>query len=131
MTDFSDIRTADTTKLAYIGDAAYELFIRMKSIEEGGRKAGDMNRFSVHYVKADSQAKAAKKLAEGFYTDEETTLFKRARNKTNTSHPRGTTEVDYKNATGFEAVIGWLYVTGNRDRLKEIAEEAVRLIDER
>ena len=131
MTDFSDIRTADTTKLAYIGDAAYELYIRMKSVEEGGSRAGDMNRYSVHYVKADSQAKAAKKLADGFYTDDEAALFKRARNRTNTSHPRGTTEVDYRNATGFEAVIGWLYVRGDKDRLKEIAEEAVRIIDER
>ena len=129
--ELSDIRNADTTKLAYIGDAAYELLIRGMAAESCGRKAGDMNRFSVHYVKAGSQAMAAKKLAEDFYTEEETALFKRARNRTNTSHPRGATPAEYKLATGFEAVIGWLYVRGDDERLKEIASEAVRIIDER
>ena len=131
MTELIDIRNADTTKLAYIGDAAYELFIREKAVSECGRKAGDMNRYSVHYVKADSQALAARKLSDGFYTEEEEILFKRARNRTNTSHPRGTTPTEYKLATGFEAVIGWLYVRGDKERLCEIAEEAVRIIDER
>ena len=64
--DLSDIRTADTTKLAYIGDAVYEIYIRLKSAEACGRHAGDMNKYTVHYVRADSQAKAAKQLAESF-----------------------------------------------------------------
>lgn len=146
--NLSDIRNADTTKLAYIGDAVYEVFVRMNSVEICGRHAADMNRMSVHYVKADSQAKAAKGLMarhekpedgsgadEGadesaiYLTDEEAALFKRARNRTNTSHPRGSTPSEYKLATGFEAVIGWLYITGKTDRLRDIVKEAMRIID--
>ena len=130
--ELSDIHNADTTKLAYIGDSVYEVFIRLKSAEACGRRAGDMNRYSVRYVKADSQAAAAKGLMKEdgrFLTDEEAQLFKRARNRTNTSHPRGSTPTEYKLATGFEAVIGWLYVRGDGERLSEIVDEAVRIID--
>ena len=139
--ELSDIRNADTTKLAYIGDAVYELLVRMKSVEACGRHAGDMNRYSVHYVRADSQALAAKGLvgdqdpdASGsstFLTPDEMTLFKRARNRTNTSHPRGSTPAEYKLATGLEAVIGWLYIKGESGRLSDLIEEALRIIDER
>ena len=132
--ELKDIRNADTTKLAYIGDAVYEVYVRMNSIEACGRKAVDMNRLSVHYVKADNQARAAKGLlqdSEGksFYTEEEVQLFKRARNRTNTSHSRGSTNKEYKLATGFEAVAGWLYITGEVGRLSEIVKEAMRIID--
>ena len=127
----SDIRNADTTKLAYIGDAVYEVFVRMRSAENCGRHAGDMNRYSVRLVRAGSQALAAKELAEGFYTDEETALFKRARNRTNTTHPRGATPAEYKLATGFEAVIGWLYIKGDTGRLAEVVNEAVRIIEDK
>ena len=58
--DLSDIHNADTTKLAYIGDAVYEVYVRLKSAEACGRHAGEMNKYTVHYVRADSQAKAAR-----------------------------------------------------------------------
>lgn len=130
--ELSDILTADTTKLAYIGDAVYEVYIRLKSASACGRRAGDMNRFTVHYVRADSQAAAARgfmKESDGFLTDEEKQLFKRARNRTNTAHPRGATPTEYKLATGFEAVIGWLYIKGDSERLSDMVNEAVRIID--
>ena len=128
--ELSNINTADTTKLAYIGDAVYEVFVRLKSAEACGRHAGDMNRYTVHYVRADSQALAAKKLSDGIYTDEELALFKRARNRTNTAHPRGCTPSEYKLATGFEAVIGWLYICGDRGRLVEIVDKSLEIIGE-
>lgn len=129
MDDFSDVRTADTTKLAYIGDAVYEVFMRLRSVEACGRHAADMNKFTVHYVRADSQAKAARGLiSEEYFTEDEEALFKRARNRTNTAHPRGCTPTDYKLATGFEAVIGWLYVCGGRERLDEVVEKAAQII---
>ena len=125
----SDMRNADTTKLAYIGDAVYEVFIRMKSAGACSRRAGDMNRFTVHYVRAESQAKAARGLLDGIYTDDESALFKRARNRTNTAHPRGCTPAEYKLATGFEAVIGWLYIRDDITRLGEVISEAIMIID--
>lgn len=151
--ELSDIRNADTTKLAYIGDAVYEVFIRMRSAEACGRHARDMNKYTVHYVRADSQAKAARGLLakgllercadavkstdiegteadirKGVFTDDEEILFRRARNRTNTAHPRGCTPAEYKLATGFEAVIGWLYITGDRKRLAEIVNAAIFII---
>ena len=128
--ELSNINTADTTKLAYIGDAVYEVFVRLKSAEACGRHARDMNKYSVHYVRAESQALAAKQLSGGFYTDDETALFKRARNRTNTAHPRGCTPAEYKLATGFEAVIGWLYICGDSGRLEEIVDKALEIIGE-
>lgn len=127
--ELGDFRNANTTKLAYIGDAVYEIYVRLKSAEMCGRHAGDMNKYSVHYVKAESQAAAAKKLAEWFYTGEELSLFKRARNRTNTSHPRGCTPAVYKLATGFEAVIGWLYIRNDIERLEAVIDQAVEEID--
>lgn len=128
--DLLNAGTADTTKLAYIGDAVYEVSVRMKSVEACGRHAVDMNKYTVHYVKAESQAKAAKGLTDAFYTDEETALFKRARNRTNTAHPRGCTPAEYKLATGFEAVIGWLYICGDQERLNAVIEKALEIIGE-
>ena len=78
----SDPRNADTTKLAYLGDAVFEVYVRMKSCEECGRHSKDMNKASVHYVKADSQAIAAKVLMDEFADEEEVALMKRARNRT-------------------------------------------------
>lgn len=124
-----DIRNADTTKLAYIGDAVYEIFVRTKAAEVCGRKALGMNKFSVHYVKADSQALAAKILMDEFADEEELALMKRARNRTNTSHSRGTTEKAYKLATGFEALIGWLYIKGDTERLVAAVESAMHAVD--
>ena len=107
----SDPRNADTTKLAYLGDAVFEVYVRMKSCEECGRHSKDMNKASVHYVKADSQAEAA-------------------RNRTNTSHPRGSTEKAYKLATGLEALFGWLYIKGDTERLSAAVAKAMQAVDE-
>ena len=122
-------RTADTTRLAYIGDAVYEVYVRMRSCVECGTKPQNMNRYSVHYVKADSQALAAKALMADFVSDEELSLMKRARNRTSTSRPRGSTPSAYKLATGFEALIGWLYIKGDSERLSEAVSAAIKAID--
>ena len=126
----SDPRNADTTKLAYLGDAVFEVYVRMKSCEECGRHSKDMNKASVHYVKADSQAIAAKVLMDEFADEEETALMKRARNRTNTTHPRGSTEKAYKLATGLEALFGWLYIKGDTERLSAAVAKAMQAVDE-
>ncbi|MDD6154512.1 MAG: ribonuclease III domain-containing protein [Eubacteriales bacterium] len=127
-----DPRTADTTKLAYIGDAVFELFIRKFVIRTSRRVSADkINREAIGYVRADSQALAAKALMDqGILTEEEERLFKRARNRTNTTRPRGTTPAHYKMATGFEALLGWLYLGGDTDRLDMIMEFSRKAIHE-
>ena len=120
----------NTSTLAYLGDAVFEVIIREKIVRE---KSGDTDRAhhtAVRYVSAAGQAAAAKSMiALGFLTDEETALFKRARNHRSMSRPANADPKIYKIATGFEALLGYLYLTDERERLREIAAEAVRIVD--
>ena len=124
-----DAKTTNTTALAYLGDAVYEVYVRTHVLEEGMAHVDRLNRKAIRLVCADGQAVAARQLMEGFLTDEETRLLKRGRNHTQTGHPRGTRPIDYKLATGFEALIGYLYLAGKQDRLREIIAEAIRIIE--
>ena len=68
-------------------------------------------------------------IASGFLSEEEERIYKRARNHRSMSRPQHADPRDYKIATGFEALIGYLYLIDERDRLREIANEAVRIVD--
>ncbi len=124
------INRMNTTTLAYMGDAVFEVIIREKIVRE---KPGDTDRAhhtAVRYVSAAGQAAAARAIiAAGFLTDEEVALFRRARNHRSMSRPVNADPKIYKIATGFEAVLGYLYLTDQRERLREIAAEAVRIVD--
>ena len=120
----------NTSTLAYLGDAVYEVIIREKIVRDKPNDADRAHHAAVRYVSALGQAKAAKILiAEKFFTDEEEQLFKRARNHRSMSRPSHADPRDYKMATGLEAVIGYLYLINDRERLREIAKEAVRAMD--
>ena len=122
--------TTNTTVLAYLGDAVYELKIREMLIDrEGSLRANNLHRKATRYVSARGQATAVKNLMKDFLSDEELSLVKRARNHKTSSHPRGADPVEYKLATGFEALIGELYLKGEMDRIDEIVEIAVNIID--
>ncbi|MDD5922609.1 MAG: ribonuclease III domain-containing protein [Eubacteriales bacterium] len=121
-------KTADTTAFAYMGDAVYEVYIRRYVIESTAVKNTERNAFAIGFVKADSQAEIIRTmLREEFLTEEEIRLVKRARNRTNTSRPRGSSPAAYKWATGFEALIGWLYLSGDETRLLEVERRAVEI----
>ena len=128
--DKDSISRMNTSTLAYLGDAVFEVIIREKIVRE---KPGDTDRAhhtAVRYVSANGQAKAAKAMiASGFLTDDEVALFKKARNHRSMSRPANTDPRIYKIATGFEALLGYLYLTDQRARLREIAAEAVRIVD--
>lgn len=127
----NDISKMSTALLAYLGDASYEIYIRRMLIERGGR-VDKMHVKAIKYVSADGQALAVKTMLKSeFLTDDEIRLVKRARNKKITSHPRGADNRSYKLATGLEALLGYLELEGDRERLQNIAAEAVRIIDER
>lgn len=114
-----------TTVLAYIGDAAYELWIRKMLVEKHRNpRANLLHRAATKYVSAAGQSKAAKELQKGFLREEEVALLKRARNHRISSHPRGANPLEYKNATGFEALVGSLYMDGSFERLDDIMVEA-------
>ena len=119
-----------SSELAYIGDAVYELFIRKKIVEGGAGTVDAMNRKAIGYVRAESQALVAKTLlASDFLTQEETEVVKKARNHKYQNRSRSASPVEYKLATGFEALLGFCYINGRLDRLGEIMERAVAIIE--
>lgn len=119
-----------TGTLAFIGDAVYELLVREHLVRAGIVDADKLHFKTVEYVRAESQALAVKKMIEGFLADDEVALVKRARNHKMPNRSRSAGIVEYKLATGLEALVGELYLEGKRDRLDEVMAEAIRLIDE-
>ncbi len=126
-----DINSFSTTALAYLGDAVFEVIAREKTVTENPGDSGKAHHRTVRYVSAAGQARSAKAmLASGFLSEEEINIYKRARNHRSMSKPANTDPRIYKIATGFEALIGYLYLTDQKDRLLEVAGEALRIIDE-
>ena len=127
-----DPRKMNPTALAYIGDAVYEVYIRRHVLEKEQVHVDRIHQAAVRYVRADGQAKAVRKMlaSEGFLTAEETALVKRTRNRKFASKPKHADPVDYKLATAFEALMGFLYLSGDTERMNEIAAEAIRIIEQ-
>ncbi len=104
---------------AYVGDCVYELYIRTKLVDTTKLKPHELHVKSVKYVKAKAQAETLKKL-ETILTEEEKEIVRRGRN-TQTHHiAKNASMQDYMYATAFEALIGYLYLTKQDDRLSEI-----------
>ena len=120
----------NTTALAYLGDAVYEVIIRGMILEKFPQDAGKAHKHAVKYVSAEGQARAARQLiAEGFLTEEEEALLKRARNHRSRSRPQHADPRDYKYATGFEALLGYLHLAGKQGRIREITDRAIQITD--
>ena len=104
---------------AYIGDAVYELFIRNKLIDETNLKPHKLHIEAIKYVKAKSQAEKLSEIYE-MLTDEEKDIVRRGRNTQNHHLPKNANVQEYMYSTAFEALIGYLYLTKQNARLKEI-----------
>ena len=106
--------------LAYLGDAIYEVYIREYLIKQNIVKVDNLQKEAIKYVSAKAQAKIINDLIENnILTEEELEIFYRARNHKGTRHPKNTDIVTYKHSTGFEAIIGYLYLE-NKERLNKI-----------
>ena len=107
--------------LAYMGDTIYEDYIRKYLITKGIGNVNDLQSASLDYVSAKAQAKYVQEMIDKEYlTSEELDIVKRARNYKTTSHPKSCDIITYKYATGLEALIGYLYLDGNIERVNEI-----------
>ena len=106
---------------AYIGDAVYELYVRNKLINETNLKPHKLHIEAIKYVKAKSQAEKLKKIYE-YLTEEEKDIVRRGRNTQNHHLPKNSNVQEYMYSTAFEALIGYLYLTKQHNRLKEILE---------
>ena len=125
-----DIERMNSSTLAYLGDAVFEVIVREKIVLEKPGDVGRAHHTAVRYVSAAGQALAAKAMiAEGFLTEEEEKIYKKARNHRSMSRPLYGDPREYMIATGFEALLGFLFLSDDRQRLREIAAEAVRIVD--
>ena len=117
-----EINSINIIALAYLGDAIYEVYIREKLLEKGIAKVDDMQKEAVKYVSAKAQSKILEDMINNnILNDEEIDVVKRGRNYKRSIHPKNTDIITYKKSSGFEALIGYLYLK-NKDRLKEILE---------
>ena len=124
-----DVRQINTTALAFMGDAVYEVYVRKHVMETGQTNADRLHQMAGPYVRAKGQAQAVKTMLTGFLSEEESGLVRRARNRRTISKPKNADIIDYKMATAFEALIGFLYLSGEESRLEEVMAEAVRIIE--
>ncbi|HEY8363650.1 MAG TPA: ribonuclease III domain-containing protein [Tissierellaceae bacterium] len=113
-----DIAMLSPLHLAYIGDAVYELLVRTFVLSKK-IPVKELHKLSTDYVKAKAQSDIVHKLEE-YLTEEEKAIVIRGRNAKSNSIAKNATVIDYKYATGFEALIGYLYLTENMDRIGEI-----------
>ena len=119
-----DVRTYSPLVLAYIGDAVYELMIRSKVINHGSMQVNKLHKHSAALVKASAQAQLIKALQEEL-TEEELAAYKRGRNAKSATMAKHATMIDYRMATGLEALVGWLFLTEQYARLVELVSRGL------
>ena len=126
-------REINTTALAYIGDAVYEIYVREHVLEASRKQAfgahvDALHKKAVRYVRADGQAKALRRMMkEGFLAAEEEALVRRARNHKSASKPKNADAMDYNYATALEALIGYWYLTARS--LSDADGAAMQFVD--
>ncbi len=122
-----DLRTYSPLTMAYIGDAIYDLIIRTVVVERGNRSANDLHRQTTQFVKAGTQAKMIETLAD-LLTEEEAEIYRWGRNAKFYTKAKNASLVEYRRATGMEALLGYLYMAGRTDRLLELVREGITRI---
>lgn len=126
--DKMNVKEINVLVLAYLGDTIYEDYIRKYLIKKGISNVKDLQNESINYVSAKAQAKFLTELVDkNFFSDEELNVIKRARNHKTGSHPKNCDIVTYKYATGLEALIGYLELLENKNRIDEIMKEIIGL----
>ena len=124
-----DPKTYSPLALAYIGDAVYELIVRTMVINHGSIQVNKMHKKSASLVNAGTQAEMIRLILEEL-TEEETAVYKRGRNAKSVTTAKHATVVDYRTATGFEALCGYLYLTGRLKRLVTLISHGFEKIGE-
>ena len=116
-----DIRTYSPLTLAYIGDAIYDLLIRTLLVEKGNSQVNKLHKRASSLVKAEKQSQMIE-ILELHFTKEEEQIYKRGRNAKSFTSAKNASIADYRRATGFEAVMGYLYLTGKYHRMIDLVK---------
>ena len=119
-----DLRTYSPLTLAYIGDGVYELVIRTILVKKGNCPVNQLHKKASSLVKAGAQSKMME-LLEPDLTEEELAVYKRGRNAKSYTMAKNATMKDYRKATGFEALMGYLYLQGETERLVSLVREGL------
>lgn len=122
-----DINSYSPLTLAYIGDDVYDLVVRTVVVERGNRAANGLHKTTSNLVKAQTQAQLAEAVMEKL-TDHEKSVYRRGRNAKSYTSAKNASISDYRKATGLEALIGYLYLTDQTDRVLELMKEGFALL---
>ncbi|MBR6071433.1 MAG: ribonuclease III [Acholeplasmatales bacterium] len=123
-----DAKLMNGMSLAYIGDSVYEVYIREYVLSKGYNKVKDLHKNVIIFTSGESQADIVHHLInDNILCDEELTIFKRGRNSHVHSVRKNISIQDYLDATGFEAVIGYLYLNGQKDRMEELIDYSIKI----
>lgn len=114
-----DAKQLSPLNLAFIGDCIYEILVRETLVCTANRPVNDLHRESVKFVSAKAQTQAYDKIKDAL-TEEELLQFKRGRNAKTGHSPKSATDAQYHTATGVEALFGYLYLTEQTERIKEL-----------
>ena len=125
-----DIRSYSPLTLAYIGDAIYDLYIRTIIVKMGNTQPSKLHKRASALVKAETQADMVTVL-EPHFTPEEEAVFKRGRNAKSYTPAKNATTGEYRRATGFEAVLGYLYLTKQYNRIIDLVKIGLEAINDR
>lgn len=123
-----DVKEVNVKTLAYVGDVVYELYIREHVISNSHEQVNKLHKKTVKYVSAKAQAKIVDALTD-VLTQAEKDIIRRGRNAEANTIPKNTDVITYKIATGFEALIGYLYLDKQQDRLNELINKSIEVIE--
>ncbi len=126
---FKGINEYSPLVLAYMGDAVYELYIRSLLVSGHNTQVNKLHKEATKLVKAKAQSEILEKIYPHL-TEEEITIFKRGRNAHSYTSAKNADIVDYRRATGFEALMGYLYITGNMERMNELLKLGIEAVSQ-
>jgi ribonuclease-3 family protein len=126
-----DVKQLNALALAYMGDAVLEQKVREYLLRSGRVKPNTLHREATHYVSAKAQSTIVHRMMdENFLTEQELAVFRRGRNAKSGSVPKNTDVQTYRNSSGFEAILGSLYLLGELERVYDIIAYAIQIIEE-
>ncbi len=126
----ADVKQLNALALAYMGDAVLEIAIREHLLRVGRVKPKVLHREATHYVSAKAQSMVIHQMIdEDYFTEEEMVVLKRGRNAKSGSIPKNTDVQTYNYSSAFEAVLGYLYLTGQHERVDAIIQYAIHVVE--
>ncbi|WP_368505963.1 Mini-ribonuclease 3 [Alkalihalophilus sp. As8PL] len=128
----TDLMQLNALALAYMGDSVLDMYVRYYLIAQGKVRPHRLHVEATHYVSAKAQARVVYVLLdEGYFSEEEEAVLKRGRNAKSGSIPKNTDANTYRYSTGFEAVLGYLYLHNHKERLDQLMEKVFSILDDK